>query len=408
VADYHEREEEVERLARESKERLEEALSERDQALAREQLLQKEVDRLTDERRLAAVKRQEDIDATLEGIRQRAQTQKKGAEDDLKALAVRNAELVIEAEKSIREAKSYREQLERMHRLREDERKGVDQHVHDLEDKVAKVTAGYEEEKTRREEVQDANKDLRSLIDKLRAQMDGVRVQVQQAEKGREAELLTAKATARDVQRQLVDRTRQLSRKTKEMDDVKAAYEAQLASLERKYQEEAAMYRKRSAESDRLARDLELMKSEGDKQATMMVEEVKAKSVSAQRVVEARLKEEAEAAKRVAAKKREVEDALREANEEKAMYAALLEKTMAEKERVEEELTDVRAEVVHLQEQSSNHGLMVASALGLGGGSSRLGLSAYDESKSGDYVVDAIIGAGPMTAAADRPLFEEE
>jgi hypothetical protein len=40
----------------------------------------------------------------LEGIRQRAQTQKKGAEDDLKALAVRNAELVIEAEKSLREA----------------------------------------------------------------------------------------------------------------------------------------------------------------------------------------------------------------------------------------------------------------------------------------------------------------
>ena len=405
MADYHEREEEVERLARESKERLEEALSERDQALAREQMLHKDVDRLTDERRLAAVKRQEDIDATLEGIRQRAQAQKKGAEDDLKALAVRNAELVVEAEKALREAKSYREQLERMHRLREDERKGVDQHVHELEEKVAKATVGYEEEKSRREEAQDANKDLRSLIDKLRAQMDGVRVQVHQAEKGREAELLTAKATARDVQRQLTERTRQLSRKTKEADDLKAGSEAQLASLERKYQEEAAMYRKRSAESDRLARDLELMKSEGDKQATMMVEEVKAKSVSAQRVVEARLKEEAEAAKRVAAKKREVEDALREANEEKAMYAALLEKTMAEKERVEEELTEVRAEVVHLQEQSSNHGLMVASALGLGGGS-RLGLSAYDESKTGDYVVEAIIGAGSMTA--DRPLFDED
>ena len=66
VADYHEREEEVERLARDSKERVEDALSERDQAMARENLLQKEVDRLMDERRLAAVKRQEEIDSALE------------------------------------------------------------------------------------------------------------------------------------------------------------------------------------------------------------------------------------------------------------------------------------------------------------------------------------------------------
>ena len=43
----------------------------------------------------------------------------------------------------------------------------------------------------------------------------------------------------------------------------------------------------------------------------MMVEEVKSKSISAQRVVEARLKEEADVAKKLTAKKREVEEALR-------------------------------------------------------------------------------------------------
>ena len=48
------------------------------------------------------------------------------------------------------------------------------------------------------------------------------------------------------------------------------------------------------------------------------------------------------------------------------MYMALLEKTMVEKERLEEELTDARSDVVHMQEQSSNHGLAVANALNLG------------------------------------------
>ena len=131
------------------------------------------------------------------------------------------------------------------------------------------------------------------------------------------------------------------------------------------------------------------MKSEGDKQASMMVEEVKAKSVTAQRIIEARLKEEAELAKRMGMKKREVEDTLRDVVEERSMYAALLEKTLAEKERLEEELTDVRAEVVHLQEQSSNQGLTVATALSLGG--ARLGLSAYDEAKTGNDYMDAIL-----------------
>lgn len=256
VADYHEREDEVERLSRESKERVEDALSERDQAFAREQLLQKEVERLTDERRQGSIRRQEDIDAALEVIRQRAHTQKKSAEDDLKALAVRNGELMVEAEKAIREAKSYREQLERMHRIREDERKGVDQHVHDLEEKVTKTTSSYEEEKSRREEVHELNKDLRSIIDKLRLQMDAVRSQVHGAEKAREAELLSARATVRDTQRQLVEKTRTLARKNKELDDLKGAFESQLAVAERKFGEEATMYRKRSSESDRLARDL--------------------------------------------------------------------------------------------------------------------------------------------------------
>ena len=127
----------------------------------------------------------------------------------------------------------------------------------------------------------------------------------------------------------------------------------------------------------------------------MMVEEIKAKSVTAQRVIEARLKDEAEMAKRLGMKKREVEDTLRDVVEEKAMYAAALERALAEKERLEEELTDVRGEVVHLQEQASNRGLMVASALSMGRGA-----SSYEEAKGGDYM-DAILGATMERTSVD-------
>ena len=58
VADYHEREEEVQRLATESKQKVEDALSLKDQASAREDHSYREVNRLMDERGVMILKRQ--------------------------------------------------------------------------------------------------------------------------------------------------------------------------------------------------------------------------------------------------------------------------------------------------------------------------------------------------------------
>lgn len=58
VADYHEREEEVQQLARESKQKVEDALSLKDQAAAREDHSHREVCRLMDERGAMLLKRQ--------------------------------------------------------------------------------------------------------------------------------------------------------------------------------------------------------------------------------------------------------------------------------------------------------------------------------------------------------------
>jgi hypothetical protein len=46
--------------------------------------------------------------------------------------------------------------------------------------------------------------------------------------------------------RVLVERTRELSKRTKELEELKASNSTYLASIERKYGEETALYRKRT------------------------------------------------------------------------------------------------------------------------------------------------------------------
>ena len=46
----------------------------------------------------------------------------------------------------------------------------------------------------------------------------------------------------------LTEKTRELSKRTKELDEIKNTNETYLASVERRYGEETALYRKRSGE----------------------------------------------------------------------------------------------------------------------------------------------------------------
>jgi hypothetical protein len=49
-----------------------------------------------------------------------------------------------------------------------------------------------------------------------------------------------------NVHRMLVERTRELSKRVKELEELKASNSTYLASIERKYGEETALYRKRT------------------------------------------------------------------------------------------------------------------------------------------------------------------
>jgi myosin protein heavy chain len=288
VADYHEREEEVQRLARESKQKVEDALSIKDQATAREEHAQREINRLLEERRVFALKRQVDIDAASEQTRQRAAVQRKGCEDDLKNLSIKNADLIVVTEKALRDGQSAKENLERMIKIKENERKAADAHMLELERKILAVTGCIEEEKSKRIEVQELNKDLRSTIDKLRVHAEMVKTQQQQVDKGKSLELQTIKTQTREFQRHLLERTRDLSKRSKELEEIKASNETYLASIERRYGEEAVLYRKRTVEATHLKNEMDLLRTQGDRNALFVVDEIKSRNLSSQKVLEGR------------------------------------------------------------------------------------------------------------------------
>ena len=180
-----------------------------------------------------------------------------------------------------------------------------------------------------------------------------------------------------------MERTRELSKRTKELEEIKGANETYLAAVERRYGEETALYRKRSGkrkgkngqyatslslslflsfsppllrppnpqplaithgpwnllflppsvplcsfihpfflslfllpccsylmccfhavDANLLRNEMEILRSQGDQQASLVVEEIKTRSMSTQKLLEGRLREEAEISRRLAVRNR--------------------------------------------------------------------------------------------------------
>ena len=87
--------------------------------------------------------------------------------------------------------------------------------------------------------------------------MEESRARQSQAERSHEAQHSADKASIRELQKELAEKVRQLSRKCKELEDVRSSLQAQLSALERRRQDEGALYQRRAAEAERSAKDLE-------------------------------------------------------------------------------------------------------------------------------------------------------
>jgi chromosome segregation ATPase len=192
LSEYSAREGEVERIAKDSKEKVEEALVLRDQALTREEQLRREIERLHDDRKKHALQKQNEIDSAVEVAKGVAGSQIRSLEHDIEELTARMAKtkgksscalsaaamtgdvfmscflFVAEADKAVRDCKSAESLLEKTRQAISNDRKSSEAAMRRLEERIAEVIVEKEDAVMKTKAVYDLNTELRLTIDKLR------------------------------------------------------------------------------------------------------------------------------------------------------------------------------------------------------------------------------------------------
>ena len=274
---YTSREAEVEKLAKDNKEKVEIALMERDRAIGKEEQLSKELQRLTEDRKKLLVERQHEIELAIEQTRIKCCEQLKSLEADIQKMAESNASLKVESERTIREGKTYRENYDRLLRLLEDERKGHASTIKEISEKLTSSLTSKEDEVGKREEIQELNKELRNTIDKLRIQTDSLQSQIVQIQRSSSLEVSNLKGIIRNNQIDLAEKERVILRRKKDLEDMKHTLETETANAERKYSDETLMLRRRVLENENMIKDLENNSINNLKQHQMLLEQLSEK-----------------------------------------------------------------------------------------------------------------------------------
>lgn len=187
-------------------------------------------------------------------------------------------------------------------------------------------------------------------------QIDDLRAQVNQLERAHEAAVGSLKASVRDLTNNLQDKSRLLTKKTKDLEDCKASLAEQIASQERKYQEEAALLQRRVGEAERSIRDFEAAGFAGDQRTQISIDQLKEKYAAAVSLLDARLRGESESVKALSKKFRDSESVIADLLEEKAALARLAEVAQQEVKHQDAQLASCRATISDLAGQlSSSH-----------------------------------------------------
>jgi chromosome segregation ATPase len=225
---------------------------------------------------------------------------------EIEEIATRNAKLSFEAENAARECKSMKDSGDRNYRLNMEERQAVKVSLKELSEKLISVNINKEQETAKRIDMQEQNKELRLTIDKLRTQLDNLRSQLMQLERSKDADMSSLKTSAREQGKDLADKTRVLSKRSKELEELRATMSGQIAAVEQKFQDENALYRKRAEEADRFAKDLESAGYTGDLRTQTLVDQLKEKYVAVVSQLDNKLRNEMDQVKMLTNKTRSV------------------------------------------------------------------------------------------------------
>lgn len=304
VKEYSMREEQVNRLAHDSKERIEEALIIKEQAAVKEEQFKQEIDRLHAERKALLLNRHADIEKAVETAKRSFQEQIASFQQELEDLSTKNANLIFEAERATRESKSTREMFERLQRIYDEKHEAAEENIKTLTEQLDAAAVGRETERSLKVDVQEQNKELRLIIDKYRSQMENHRLQLSNLDRSKENEVNQVKLTNRELQKELGESKRHLLRKSKDFDELKSSFDAQIANVERRYHDELAVYKLKISESEKLKNDLEASATSNDTRLQNLIDQLKEKFSGTMMTLEARMKVETERYKTLSSKNR--------------------------------------------------------------------------------------------------------
>ncbi len=354
LTEYSTREAEVENIARASKEKVEEALTERDRAAAREDQARREIQGLLEERKRFQEKRQSDIDAAMDQARTKAGEQVRHCEAEMRSMIETKVKTQTDADRIMRDGKSAEEAMRRLEYTHDDERKGLENNIKELRDLLASALLAKDEEASKKVDILEMNKELRQVVDKLRLDLDAIQGQLNASERSRLSESSTLKTTIREQQKEILEKTRIISRKSKELDDLKQESEDKLATVERRMNEESVHLQQRLSTAESSLKEAEQSNVAEDQRMQDQINTLRDKHSALVAKLESNLRSEIETGRRFAGKNRELEANSALLSEEKSMLVVVIEEARNTISDLQEDLISARDTILDLTESLSD------------------------------------------------------
>lgn len=220
-----------------------------------------------------------------------------------------------ELEKKSRDAKSIQESVDKLIRNFESEKKALEDVISKLERKVMSCVLERDTAQLQLREIQGMNSDLRMTIDKLRTQVyfyfafcrvlerfvvfvrfinssevtycpsvsrytiqdETMKAMLDDREKYSNNDLESVKSSLRAVTRENAEHIKLLQRKAKEYNDLLSDREGMVSSIEKKRDEEVAMYRKRLTDMEHSFQEVELSMKAEEQRTRILIEQYKEK-----------------------------------------------------------------------------------------------------------------------------------
>lgn len=332
LQEYAAKEEELQRFSRESKEKLEEALALKEQALAKEEQSQRELTYLLDEKKVSSAQRQSDIDDAMARARQLAQDQIKSLEADLMQSERQCATYKIAVESAREEARVSLERRDReAERLRTDN-ESLQNVLNGLSHEMNELKVGRAGDKHNIEKLQEKCSDLRTQVDRRQSELETFRSQCEERERQKDKEITSFKMTSKEAVREWESREANLKREVHDLKAQKETIEAQVGDSERRRIDDTGVLRKKVIELELRVRELEQTVAEEEARHRRMLDDEREQSNKVARTMDFQLKDERKIVETLLATKKELEATVSKSclDKEALMKTVHVEKTRAE------------------------------------------------------------------------------